>query len=271
MRKSILVGAFIALATTGAAQAQDWSGPYVGAHAGYGFGSENDGETIGFDTNLDGTANDTVRTSAGANAFSPGFCGGAAFGSLPAGGCDDDENGFEFGARAGYDWQFGRLVVGALLEASRTDVEDSVSAFSTTPAFYTMTRDLRWLAALRVRAGLTLDDRTLLYGTGGVAQGEVRHSFNTNNTANTFVLSDDDEASGWQLGGGVERKVTPDVTLGLEYLYTSLQDDGFTVRARGPAAATNPFIITNANGTDFRRSEEDFELHQVRVTAAYRF
>lgn len=65
------------------------------------------------------------------------------------------------------------------------------------------------------------------------------------------------------MGRRVERKITPEVTLGIEYLYTQLEDDGFVVRAAGPAAATNPFLITNTNGTDFRRSEEDFEVHSV--------
>ena len=95
--------------------------------------------------------------------------------------------------------------------------------------------------------------------------------YRQSNTANTFRLTDDDKASGYQWGGGFERKITPEVTLGLEYLYTQLEDDGFVVRAAGPAAATNPFLITNTNGTDFRRSEEDFEVHSVRLTAAYRF
>jgi opacity protein-like surface antigen len=84
-------------------------------------------------------------------------------------------------------------------------------------------------------------------------------------------LSGDDQADGYQVGGGVEHKVTDQVSLGLEYLYTKLQDDGFRVRAAGPAPATNPFILGNAAGTDFRRSEEDFGVHQVRVTASYRF
>lgn len=161
-------------------------------------------------------------------------------------------------------------MVGTLVEGSRTNVEDSVAAFSTTPAQYTFTRKLKTLGAIRARGGYAFGDN-LIYATGGVAQGEVKHSFNTTNTANTFRLTDDDKASGYQWGGGFERKIAPQVTLGVEYLYTQLEDDGFVVRAAGPAAATNPFLIANTNGTDFRRSEEDFEVHSVRVTAAYRF
>lgn len=40
--------------------------------------------TPAFDTSLDGNFTDTVRTVAGADAFSPGFCGGAAVNALAA-------------------------------------------------------------------------------------------------------------------------------------------------------------------------------------------
>jgi outer membrane immunogenic protein len=52
---------------------------------------------------------------------------------------------------------------------------------------------------------------------------------------------------------------------------TSLDDkDEYTVRAQGPAPATNPFILTNAAGTDLRRADQ-FRFHSLRVTAGYRF
>jgi len=255
----------------GAAHAQttDWSGLYLGAHAGYSMQEDADGETVRFDTNLDGTSNDTVRTTTGANAFSPGFCKGVSFSAVP-GSCSEDDGGFEFGARLGYDWQFGAFVVGVVGEASRTRVKDSVTAFSTTPAFYTFTRKLDSVIALRLRGGYAFGDN-LVYATGGAARGEVEHSFFTNNTANTFRQSDSDDANGYQVGGGFERQLTSDVTMGLEYLYTSLEDDSTVVRSMGPAPATNPFLLVNPAGTDFRRSEEDLNVHSVRVTASYRF
>lgn len=252
------------------AAAQDWSGFYVGAQAGSAAAAENDDETIRFDTNLDGGFGDSVNTVAGANAFSPGFCGGATASNVPGTGCSGDDDGFEFGMRTGYDWQFGNFVVGVVGEASRSNAEDSVTAFSTTPAFYTMTRKLKYIGALRARAGWAFD-RNLVYATGGYAVGKIDNSFNTGNTANTFVLNDDDRADGYQLGAGYERQLTEDVTLGLEYIYTKLEDDGFRVRAQGPAAATNPFLLANPAGTDFRRSETDFEVQSVRATATYRF
>lgn len=272
MKQALCAATAFALLIGGAAQAQDagWNGLYVGAHAGYTSGDSDNGENVVFDTNLDGAFNDTVRTAAGANAFSPGFCGGAATSSTPGTGCRDDDDGFEFGARLGYDWQFGSFVLGPVVELSRTNVQDSVAAFSTTPAQYTFERKLKGLAALRLRAGYAFGDN-LLYATGGVAQGDVEHSFNTTNAANTFVLRGDDKASGYQFGGGYERKIAPDVTLGLEYLYTNLDDDEFVVRSQGPAAATNPFLLVNASGTDLRRSADELKFHSFRITANYRF
>jgi len=68
-----------------------------------------------FDTNRDGNFNDTVLTTLGANAFSPGFCQGAAQGRTPADGCRSGEDGnLNYSLRAGYDWQFGNWVVGTV-------------------------------------------------------------------------------------------------------------------------------------------------------------
>ena len=62
---------------------QNWSGPYVGVFGGYNQTNDDGDEILRFDRNLDGNYGDPVNTAAGANAFSPGFCGGAAS-SAPA-------------------------------------------------------------------------------------------------------------------------------------------------------------------------------------------
>ncbi len=55
-----------------------------------------------------------------------------------------------------------------------------------------------------------------------------------------------------------------------EYLYSSFDDfDDGLVRSRGPAPATNPFILTNAAGTDLRRTDR-FTMHSLRVGLTYR-
>lgn len=271
---TIAAGAVLALAAATAtpAAAQDWQGPYVGGHLGYGFQPDDDDERILFDTDLDGQFGDTVRTGAGADAFSPGFCGGRATGPTPADGCDDDDDGAEFGLRAGYDWQMGSWVVGAVGEIGRPDITDSVSGFSTTPARYTFTREIENIAALRGRLGYDAG-RFLPYVTAGFASAEVEGTYSTSNGANSFTpVSVSDRRSGYQLGAGVETWVTSNMTVGVEYLYTSLDDDDYIVRTGpGTAPATNPFLLVDPAGTDQRRSDGDFDFHAVRVTAAWRF
>lgn len=261
------------IAFAGAASAQDWSGFYVGGQAGYTSQDSASSESILFDTNLDGQFGDTVNTTAPANAFSPGFCDGAARGNSPAAGCSsDDDSSFSGGVRAGWDWQAGSWVFGGVIEADFTDIEDSVTAFSTTPAAYVMTRNVDSVIAIRARAGYVMGPY-LGYVTAGFARGDVESSFTTTNGVNTFVMrDDDDDADGYQLGLGLERRIgQSNWVVGAEYIYTNLDDDSFRVRAQGPAPATNPFILVNPAGTDFRRSEDEIDLHSFRITAAYRF
>jgi len=274
MRSLLLAATAATLSLAGAAQAQDWTGFYVGVAAGYADRSESSRETILFDTNLDGSYGDTVNTAAGANAFSPGFCGGGYSTNAAPGGCrKDDTDDIELSIRAGYDWQFAEnWVVGAVIEYSELQLQDQVTAFSTTPAGYAFTRKLTDTLAIRARGGYAAGDN-LFYLTGGYAQGDVSHSFNTTNGVNAFPERGGGKAKGYQFGAGYERKITPNVTLGVEFLRTNLDDDDYRVRATnsGTTAPTNPFLLVNTQGVDFRRSNNDFKYNSFRVTAAWRF
>lgn len=262
------------LATPALAQgSENWTGFYAGGQLGYGFQPNDDNETILFDTNLDGAFGDTVRTSMGANAFSPGFCGGAANTNAPAGGCRDDRDGIEGGVHVGYDVQLpdSALVFGLVADYNRTRLRDSVSAFSTTPASYTMTRELRDLFTMRGRVGFAAG-RALIYATGGIAYGKVRNSFATTNTANSFTGNGNENGWGGVAGGGVEYRLGGNFSIGAQYLYRAVDADDYVVRAGpGTAGPTNAFRIVNPNGTDFARSGERLTSHAVQMTASYRF
>lgn len=266
----VAVGALLPSSALAQDSEAGWTGAYVGGRLGYAFQRSDRDETILFDTNLDGSFEDTVTTAAGANAFSPGFCGGAATGPTPATGCRDDRDGTDWAVHAGYDLELGGLVVGLVGDYGRTSISDSVAAFSTTPAFYTMTRRMRDNASIRARVGVGLGN-TLIYGTGGAAWGKIRNSFATSNTANSFTNTGNEDSWGYRVGGGIEQRVAPNFSIGLQYLHTSLKDDDYRVRAQGPAPATNPFIRTNASGTDFARSGDRFNWHSAHVTASFRF
>ena len=163
-------------------------------------------------------------------------------------------------------------MVGGVAEIAHQNLEDSVSGFSTTPASYTLTREVDWTVGLRLRAGVAFD-RFLIYGTAGPSYARMESSFRTTNGANAFTERGDDEGTwGYQAGVGGEMKVNDRLSLGLEYLFNSYEDDGYRVRAsQGTAPATNPFILVDPTGTDFRRSDGDFDFSSVRFTAAWRF
>jgi outer membrane immunogenic protein len=281
-RSMVLLGTVACvLGTSAAASAQSWTGAYAGGALGVGFRERAGAERIGFDTNLDGAFTDTVRTAAGVDAFSPGFCGGLAVNAMAVAGCTDDDNGLDVSGRAGYDWQFGRLVAGGLVDVSRTDVTDYVTAFSTTPAFYAFTRRLDYSAGFRGRAGIA-SGRLLVYGTGGAAWARIGQRFTTSNAVNTFVAVNqqgdlDDEgfvsegAWGYQAGGGAELRLAARLTLSGEYLFSSFDNrEDSIVRSQGPAPATNAFILVNPSGTNFQRTDR-FEFQSVRVGLNVRF
>ena len=221
MHRYILAGAAlatIATAVPAAAQSADWSGGYVGGRVGYAFGLDDNDERISFDTNLDGSFGDPVNTSLGADAFSPGFCGGSPDSAVAADGCSKDDNGIDYGVFAGYDYDFGAIVLGGLVEYGRSDVEDAVTAFSTTPASYTFNRKLRDTYGVRGRIGIDAG-RFLPYVTAGMVRAKIRSSFSTSNAVNAFAINDRPRSeTGYRLGGGVETMVGP-MAVGLLYLY----------------------------------------------------
>lgn len=252
----------------------NWTGFYGGGSIGWTHLMDLS-RSILFDTNLDGNFGDTVRTIGGANAFSPGFCKGAAFGRLPAQGCGSNNNdSVDFAARVGYDFQYNNLVYGAVGEYTGYNARNSVSAFSTTPAFYTMSYRVDHAWSLRGRVGMPLGNEGswLPYVTAGGTWLKVNNRFATSNTANAFIQHDANSTTGGFQGGlGVEYRLATHVSLGLEYLYSYINDDDYRVRAaRGSAPVTNPFLLVNQNGTNFARSEDHLNLGSLRLTATYR-
>jgi len=251
--------------------AEDFNGPYISVVGGGSLQPSDGDETLLFDTDLDGNYGDTVRTTTGADAFSPGFCGGRATSSQPTSGCRNDSDGAEYFARIGTDHRMGNFVVGALIEGGRSEAKDSVTGFSTTPAYYTLTRRGEYQGGVRLRAGYTPGGGALFYVTGGGAYARMKNSFTTSNGANSFTDTGKTNAWGYSVGGGAEIMMTNNLSFGLEYLYTDLKDNDYRVEVgQGTAPDTNPFLL-DAGGTNIIRSSNDFRTHSVRGTLSYRF
>ena len=284
MKTLLAATAAIALAVPAAAQDSSeptqrsdfFNGFYVGGTFGLDSTADSNDDSVVFDTNRDGTFDNSVNTTTGANAFSPGFCGGTANGRNATDGCGDDKDSYGYSIRAGIDRRMGDdglFVAGLLAEATKSESRDYVSAFSTTPASYTIGRGLDHSFALRGRLGFSPGDgRGLFYVTGGVAYGKMEHAFATTNTANSFTQVNDSEYElGGQIGGGAELYVTPNLSLSFEYLYQSFEDDDYYVEVgRGTAPTTNPFLL-NGGGTFLRPANTDYNLHSFRVGANFRF
>jgi len=256
-----------------------FSGIYIGAAGGYDVQPNDVGSSILFDRNGDGNFNDSVNTITGANAFSPGFCNGSARTGSSAFGCRNDDDGWAYYGRAGIDAQRGNIVVGVVGEFGKTEITDSTSGFSTTPASYTMSRKIDWEASVRGRAGYAINT-TLFYGTFGAGYAKIDNLFFTTNTANAFSASGSKNQWGFLGGGGIEQKLTKHISIGMEYMYHQYQDNDARVRVTAGTAlagspillANNPFLIApNTSGTTFRRSDDNFRWHSLRGTVSFRF
>ncbi|EIZ77841.1 membrane protein [Novosphingobium sp. Rr 2-17] len=259
---------------TSAAATRDshFDGLYIQGFGGYSAQSQDKQERLKFDTDGDGSYNNTVNTVTGANAFSPGFCTGLARGATPAAGCRGDRDGAEYGARIGYDRRMGDWVVGGLIEGTKSNARDGVSGYSTTPASYAIQREMDYSITARARAGYTPGGGALFYVTGGGGIAKLDHDFYTTNTTNAFDPQRDGKMVwGWQAGGGTEIMVTNKISLGLEYLYNRYYDDKYNVVVtQGSSAGSNPFIQAS-DATRIKSSDKNFDYHSLRATVGFRF
>jgi outer membrane immunogenic protein len=162
---------------------------------------------------------------------------------------DEDKLAFTFGGFVGYRWQFGSFVAGLEGDASlkRGETTDSLTVVSTaaypslgetahrTEQFYGQAKQT-WDASFRARLGMLVTPSTLVYGTGGVAFGEVSGSY-TYTAVNNYFNSDgfldlthmanaagswSETRIGWTAGGGVEFALWGPWKARLEYRYTDL-------------------------------------------------
>ncbi|MVA95639.1 outer membrane beta-barrel protein [Nitratireductor sp. CAU 1489] len=166
----------------------DWTGLYVGAHAGVGASST------------------TWSFSPFGNAVQPNpFRGGGGFGGL----------------QLGYNFQSGNWVIGAEGDIALANIEGS-SACPLAP--FSCESAVKWLGSARLRVGYAFD-RTLIYGTGGAGFGSVLREF-VHPVFGTGISSDKTQV-GWTAGAGVEFAVNEAWSIKGEYLYYDLGRDTY--------------------------------------------
>jgi outer membrane immunogenic protein len=132
--------------------------------------------------------------------------------------------GGTFGGQIGYNWQSQNFVYG--LEADLNWVGARKTETTQNPGFFPVTNStkLTWLATVRARVGVAFD-RTLVYGTGGLAVGQVKNSltFPPPIICDVCPLESNGTRVGWTAGGGIEHVISnPHVTVKAEALYVDL-------------------------------------------------
>jgi outer membrane immunogenic protein len=202
-----------------------WTGFYFGGTVGGGWMTSNSTEAV---------------TSTSCN---PPFCSqlviGPAGNALAAGipgALNTTKAGFLAGAQVGYNWQWGRYVLGIETDLSGTSISGS-SSFSnqvstvggfSIAAYGTQSEKLDYLGTVRGRAGFLVTDPLLAYVTGGFAYGDASSS----QSLGTSIVplpgfsiqsatgeSSSSSRAGWTIGGGLEWMFARNFTVKGEYLY----------------------------------------------------
>jgi outer membrane immunogenic protein len=123
------------------------------------------------------------------------------------------------GFQWGYNWQFGNYVLGTESDFMFSGERGSTTYCAGLAACVTANHRLPWESTSRMRLGVLVTPTVLLYGTAGVAFGQVRSDYTV---ATGATLSMRDTRAGWTAGGGIEGMVAPNWTLRAEALYIDL-------------------------------------------------
>lgn len=123
----------------------------------------------------------------------------------------------------GFDYQVNSFVLGALADVHWSDLE----ATATTPIAGGISASLetQWGFDVLGRGGVLTSDRTLLYALLGYSWEEFEGNLSI--PAAAVDLTDDEEASGWTIGGGVEVLATRNISVKGEYRFTGFEDFDF--------------------------------------------
>ncbi|PST24196.1 porin family protein [Mesorhizobium plurifarium] len=132
--------------------------------------------------------------------------------SVPGGSASEKFSGGLFGAFAGYNYQHGDWVVGVEGDVSYNWNDETVTVFGANTDVGT---DVS--GSVRARLGYTVNDRTLLYATGGwaVTRGFVDVA---------GAPKEKETFNGWTIGGGVDYGFTDSVFGRAEYRYNDFGD-----------------------------------------------
>ena len=235
-----------------------WTGAYFGVNAGYAF----DADTRVTSFNGTGTA---FNAPGAFRSTADGFTGGGQVGynlQLP-------------GFGGGFGGPGNGIVVGFEADAAYTDLSRgrTIGVFDNTGALGTGTfrTGLDYLGTVRGRVGYAFN-QFLVYGTGGFAYGGVNNRATFRNAAGTvsFNGSNDDMATGYAYGGGIEYALPTNsflnffkssaVTLKAEYLHYDLGRSNVTAGASGGTTDSGAYNVRFKNEGDIVRAGLNYKF-----------
>lgn len=217
LKRLVLAGAVLTAAApvgkaadVGAPAAYDWSGGYIGAHAGYGSAD------VDYRFNID----DLFSNEAGSTH-------------------SEALDGLLGGGHIGHNWQIDKLVLG--LEGSFTWAgfdKDSIinNGIGSNPASRT---GVDWLAALTPRFGFAFDN-VLLYGKGGLALADFDTRIEQDVLAGLRFTDDERTEIGWTVGAGAEVALSENWVIGVEGDYYDFGKYGADKDVTNPPAPPQP-------------------------------
>lgn len=198
--KTRLVLAFaVALGFAQSAGADEWTGAYVGVHAGYGE-SDVDWE----------------------------FQNSSFFNFLPGDRFAHKQEGTLAGAQVGWNQQFNTWVFGVDVALSRANISRaSISPFF--PAFDVLVSDIDTILTATSRVGYLTNPNFLMYVSGGYAGANLTIRADDN----LDFFEETRWVHGWTIGGGFEHRIMPGVTIGVDYKHLRLTDARFNGTVTG--------------------------------------
>lgn len=161
--------------------------------------------------------------------------------------------GYLVGGQVGWNYQFGRGLVGIEADFDFADIRDSrnVDLLVGAPFVRTSaTEKIDFFGTVRGRLGGIVSERVLLFVTGGLAYANVKDSSNVNEFFNQpvigrqFTANASDLRFGWTVGGGAEWAFARNWSVKGEYLYYDLGNrtiTGFQTNPAGGDFATYNF------------------------------
>lgn len=197
--------AYNAMAAVPPVAVYNWTGFYIGANAGYGWGRDPFSEAL---TEFIPPAQPV--TLSGPN--SQGFLGGF---------------------QAGANWQTRSVVGGLEIDLSGSSVKGTSSVAGVlfgTPFTQMQTDKFDWLGSGRARLGYLVTPDTLLYGTGGLAWTRLTQTATAVNPFDTTVTTTPSWRFGWAAGAGAEMRLWNSNWIGrVEYLHYDFGNAGSTI------------------------------------------